>query len=248
MAELTYWVANWNLSRQEAIARLGGPTDDMADLIGSEAPRDLPDLEHTSIRKVGVYVTGTGGVQWPLGMIREYLLNGFSVVTIDQRDGPAVTADVADVEGGAKTPAQAIIEAEDMLSRGDDYTVYISEANLAGFEQAWARTGHPAGRIVAYQYASPSSNPNTELSPGVTLKDANVDLSVTLQSWYPTPAHRPPPPPPPHLKRAVVTYDRDTDGWAVRPGVTGQQPPGYHSTVTIDLAAGPGWSIKPGVG
>lgn len=248
MSRLAYWVADWNLSRQQAASRLGGTVDDMVDLIGGNAARDLPNLQRTTIRKVGVYVTGTPDIVWPAAKIREYMLDGFSVVTIDQRNGPAVVADVADVESGAKTVPQAILEAEDMISRGEDYAIYVDQASLSAVQAAWARTGHEPGRIVAYQWASPTSNPTYQLEPGFTLRDANVDLSVTLPDWHPIPRHRKPQPPADVKKRAVVTYDERVDGWAVTPGVTHVNKQGDHATVTWSKADGPGWSIKPGVG
>jgi hypothetical protein len=44
-------------------------------------------------------------------------------------------------------------------------------------------------KIVAVQWASPSSNPDTPLPrSSLTLSEANCDLSVTLDSWH---RHRP---------------------------------------------------------
>ena len=49
--------------------------------------------------------------------------------------------------------------------------------------------------VVAVQWASPSSNPNTPL-PGshLTLRQANCDLSVTADYWHAPPGAEPPPP------------------------------------------------------
>lgn len=46
---------------------------------------------------------------------------------------------------------------------------------------------------VAVQWASPSSNPSTPLpgNPSLTLKQANCDLSVTADDWYPPPNFKP---------------------------------------------------------
>lgn len=50
--------------------------------------------------------------------------------------------------------------------------------------------------IVAVQWASPTSNPNTILpgtNPELTLKQSNVDLSETDPNWFPFVAPTPPP-------------------------------------------------------
>lgn len=46
---------------------------------------------------------------------------------------------------------------------------------------------------VAVQWASPTSNPDTPLpgNPSLTLKQANCDLSVTADDWYPPPNFKP---------------------------------------------------------
>ena len=43
---------------------------------------------------------------------------------------------------------------------------------------------------MAVQWASPTSNPNTIVPGGTqTLADANIDISVTIPSWF---AYKPP--------------------------------------------------------
>jgi len=248
MAQLGWWVADWNLSEAQAAVQLGGSVDYMADTISANSKRDLSFLRGSNIRKIAAYVTGPADIVWTAGEIAAYRLAGFAVVTIDQRNGPAAVANVADVESGAKTLPQAIVEAEDVLDQGRDYAIYVSRANLTAAQEAWAKTGRPASRVVAIQWASPSSNPDTFVTGNVTLKEANIDLSVTLTGWHPVPATPHPSPAPPTVKHAVVTYDETADGWAVHPGVDPPGDPGDHATVTWDKQAGPGWSIQPGVG
>ena len=225
MAQLGYWVADWNLSEGAAILALGGDHDYMVDTIAADAKPDLAFLTRSNIRKIAVYVTGPPNIIWTAGEIAAYRLAGFTVVTIDQRDGPAVLANVGDVESGAKTPAQAIAEAEHLLDQGKDYTIYVSVANLAALEAEWAKTGRPPGRKVAFQWASPSSNPDTIVAGHVTVKAANVDLSVTLTDWHPIPPAPAPPRPSSPTDRAIVTlngasaavvdFDPAVKGWGV---------------------------------
>jgi hypothetical protein len=248
MPQLGYWVANWDLSEAEAAVQLGGDVDYMVDTIGTDAKTDLSFLVRSNIRKLGVYVTGSVGVVWTPGEIAAYRLAGFVVVTIDQHDGGPILVNVADVESGAKTPAQAIIEAEDALGRGMDFAIYVDQSRLPALEAAWAQTGREPGRKVAIQWASPTSNPDTVVADGVTIRQANVDLSVTVRDWHPLPAVKPPAPASTPIRRAVVTYDKASDGWSVIPGVSSVPRPGDHATVTWDESKGPGWSIKPGVG
>lgn len=247
MAQLTYWVADWNLTLAEATLELGKDVDHMVDTISATSKADLSFLKDTTIRKLGVYVTGPAGVVWTPGEIAAYRLAGFVVVTIDQRDGPAVLANVGDVESGAKTAAQAVVEAEDLLDRGIGYTVYIDRANLPEFETVWGHTGRPAGKIAAIQWASPTSNPDLEVTPGRTVKQLNVDLSVTLPDWHPITPVKPPAPPPPVRKLVYLAHQRDIDGFAVVPHKPLEQVGFDYATVTFDQDAGPGWGIEPGI-
>jgi len=245
MAQLWYWIADWDLSEGEAAVQLGGDVDYMVDTIGADAKPDLSFLRDSNIRKIGVYVTGSPGIIWTPGEVAAYRLAGFTVITIDQRNGPAVVANVADVESGAKTAAQAIVEAEDMLDQGRSYTIYVEKAHLGDVAAAWAKTGRELGKVVAVQWASPTSNPDTIVTGDVTLKDANVDLSVTLPDWHPVPAVKPPTPAAPLVKHAVVAYDETADGWGIRPGTQPGDLKGDLASVTWDKQAGPGWSIGP---
>jgi len=63
---------------------------------------------------------------------------------------------------------------------------------------------------VGVQWASPSSNPKTQLpGSGLTLAQANCDLNVVDAAWRPDiwnvmPAPPPPPPPPPPVKGVLI--------------------------------------------
>lgn len=119
-------------------------------------------------------------------------------------------ANVADVEAGTGSIAEFIDASRQRFKDGRDAWIYGSRAtiteaasDLTGKEQArtgawladWnlsqseAETliGTSIGgiRVVAVQWASPSSNPNTIVPGGtMTLKDAQVDLSVTEAGWF----------------------------------------------------------------
>lgn len=69
-------------------------------------------------------------------------------------------------------------------------------------------------RVAAVQWASPSSNPTLRV-PGsqMTLRQANVDLSITEDSWHAAPGTQPPAPTPaPHpIQRGMLVTEHDTD-------------------------------------
>jgi hypothetical protein len=119
---------------------------------------------------------------------------------------------------------------------GFDSTIYVDQSSLpdlrarlaadkdvrlnkvAFWVADWSLNEHEAADqlgndIVAIQWASPLSNPDT-LVPGshLTLAQANVDLSVTLASWYPRPDVKPAPVPrvKHHRVRKVVKRARRT--------------------------------------
>lgn len=187
MADLYYWVANWGLSRAEAAARLGSDAVDMVDCTHSALPR----VRGTSIRRFGGYVSGSPDIQWTAQDFAS-LPNGSAVVSIDQSSNPqpltAVVHVVEDVESGAESIASAVKIAGERIWAGRDDTVYVEQSLLAAFEQAVAAAGLPKGKVVGYQYASPTTNAGTNL-PGtfLTLGEANADLSVVLATWLPLP-------------------------------------------------------------
>jgi hypothetical protein len=61
----------------------------------------------------------------------------------------------------------------------------VADWSLSEAEAAKILTTSGDYPVVAVQWASPTSNPNT-LVPGshLTLSEANVDLSITVASWF----------------------------------------------------------------
>jgi len=88
--------------------------------------------------------------------------------------------------------------------------LWLADWNLSR-EQAIALIGTKCAglEVVAVQWASPQSNPNT-IIPGsnLTLGQANIDASVALASWFP-PAEQPVPVPQ-HATGVVVTSSLET--------------------------------------
>lgn len=184
---LYYWIADWSLSRAHAALLLGGAAVDMVDCTHAALAR----VHATSIRRFAGYVTGSPDIRWTAGDFLS-LPHGSAAVRIDQSNSDLpLTASVKvakDVEPGASTPHEAIVVARERLLAGDSYTIYCDRSELPAVEQQAAAAGLPPGRIIGFQYASPTSNPDTRL-PGTifTLKEANADLSVVLESWLPLP-------------------------------------------------------------
>lgn len=138
--------------------------------------------------------------------------------------------DVLDIEKGAWSPETAAVEVKRRVDAGYQWTtLYAGDEDLAttaGLIKAYGNEiwdGHvdciladwdldeaQAAAIVGtevhgmtcrgVQWASPTSNPNTNL-PGtsMTLQEANVDLTVVQAGWNPTtvPVNPPKPPVPP---------------------------------------------------
>lgn len=178
---------------------------------------DMLDVTHgslgrvprkTRIKRAG-YTTGSPDIRWTS---QDWTDNPDAVVHIDQSDSTIPnTGNVKDCERGAATIPVAALWAENRRKLGLHSTVYLSSSNLAEMEREIAKypglsdfvtywlanwnlsrveaINELGGRIVAIQYASPGSNPLTAI-PGtnVKLSEANVDLSVTLDSWMPLPA------------------------------------------------------------
>jgi hypothetical protein len=169
--------------------------------------------------KVAGYVTGSEGVAWTAADWARF--PRASRISIDQDAGsPAFskgTAEVLDVETGAATIADAVTGVIARHKAGRYSTIYIDTSNLDALKKALTDAGSAiamnrvgfwianwnldqeeaaaqlGNEIVAIQWASPLSNPGTKV-PGssMTLAQANVDLSETLESWYAVPAPDPP--------------------------------------------------------
>ena len=158
--------------------------------------------------KVAGYVTGTPDIVWTSADWARFPGSGH--VRIDQ--SPALAhwasgaADVADMENGAASQGSVIAEALERKAKGWLSFVYVAEGNFASLQAAVNAAGleghvqfwlanwnlneaeaaaQLTGDVVAIQYASPSSNPDTVVPGGTqTLSQANLDLSVTVPSWF----------------------------------------------------------------
>ena len=112
---------------------------------------------------------------------------------------------VADMETGAATEGTVIAQGLVRQDKGWWSFAYVSQANLASLADAAHAAGLTrlqywvanwnldeaeaaallGGDIVAVQWASPTSNPDTIVPGGTqTLADANIDISVTIPSWF----------------------------------------------------------------
>lgn len=176
---------------------------------------DMLDVTHSSlgnvphklnIKRAG-YTTGSPDIRWTG---EDWKSNPDATVHIDQSDSVFPNSgNVKDIENGASTIPVAVEWAKRRAALHLDSTFYISSANLEAAEAAVREAGLASwvtywiadwnlsreeaiaelgGRIVAIQYASPTSNPRSVI-PGtkITLSQANVDLSVTVDGWHPTP-------------------------------------------------------------
>jgi hypothetical protein len=186
------------------------PTVTMMDAIGASS-HNIP----VNVARVGAYVTGTGDVPW--STLEKNRFTSKQLVTIDQlpADPGDTNAMVCDCEYGAATIKDAVDWCKARIAMKKRPTVYIQASNLTSLVNAlvaaniksadiwlanWnlnlvqatdmvVKSGGPFP-IVAVQWASPSSNPNTIVpGTGMTLKTANIDLSVAVANWpeLPTP-------------------------------------------------------------
>lgn len=177
-----------------------------------------------SCQKVAGYVTGSGDIPWTDAEWALFPHAGH--VTINQAPGSSqpFIGNVKDIETGAGSIADFVAEARIReQQRHWNYAGYVDAADAAACaaacrsaglsmvelwiadwrlnrQQAIAQLGTMVNGypVVGIQWASPTSNPDT-IVPGstLTLKEANIDLSVTVASWFPPPAAPTPPPPPP---------------------------------------------------
>ena len=196
----------------------------MADAIGASA-NNLP----TSLAKVGGYDTGSPPVPWSTAQWNRFIKSGHVHINQDPGSDPLI-GDVLDSEAGAWSIPGAVEALKKRKAAGKSLNVYISIASLTGLANAlvaaqlapvgiwlanWNLTESQAAALVvsqsgpfpikAVQWASPSSNPATILpGSGMTLKQANADLSVADASWFPAPVGTPPPPPPVTVSAVLV--------------------------------------------
>jgi hypothetical protein len=169
-----------------------------------------------STPKVGGYVTGTPDIKWTAqdwarfpkaGTVRIDQSPGLSAYATNE-------GSVADIEALAGTVSSFVTASEARMRLGRLLWCYVTESTLNEVAAALKDAGIPldkcgawladwnmseaeadaalgtsmAGiRLVAVQWASPTSNPGT-LVPGSrqTLSEAQVDLSTTIPGWFAT--------------------------------------------------------------
>lgn len=200
---------------------------DMLDAIGANAGA-IP----AGVRRVAIYLTGSGGVPWNQADIARLKHDDPELQTllrIDQSNSvlsfPFYV--IKDIELGASTIGTFVAEAKERAKVGLRTGAYIQISSLAALRQAveanglvdhveywvadWNLTRDEAvaylrdnPSVKAVQWASPTSNPHT-LVPGTNrnLVEANVDLSVTRADWPAPLAPRRGPRPKRHPVKAV---------------------------------------------
>ena len=161
--------------------------------------------------KVAGYVTGPPDIRWTAADWDRFPKAG--KVRINQDGSTDVSeagvADVADYEAGAFTEAQVLEWVKLRKHSNLACAVYLSRSNQSSLTSALRAAGHTkvdlwladwslseaeavkllttSGNypVVAVQWASPASNPDTRVPGGTkTLAEANVDLSITVASWF----------------------------------------------------------------
>jgi hypothetical protein len=213
--------------------------------------------------KVGGYVTGSDNILWAPSRWLLFPLAGHVKIDQTPELGTfaAGNADVADVEAGAGTNAafasgckkrldEANISStgycnsenvDDMVAALQDAEIPLDRVNLwlanwnLDEEEATALIGTKVAGlyVVAVQWASPSSNPNTPVPDGVgDLLNSNLDLSVAQRNWIPdllyvaepapepTPTPEPAPLPPVPVKGLLVLADLTTKDLESSDGTT----------------------------
>jgi hypothetical protein len=160
--------------------------------------------------KVAGYNTGSNGVPWSTADWNRFSNAGKVIMCQDADYSTWHSADGGDVEPGAMTVA-GFVKGATLRQQFEWNTVaYVDKANVAELvkackaanldkvelwigdwelnqEQAASQLGQTVGgyQIVAIQWASPTSNPHTIVPGGTqTLREANLDLSVTLPAWF----------------------------------------------------------------
>jgi hypothetical protein len=164
--------------------------------------------------KVAGYITGSPDIRWTTADWDRFPRSG--KVRINQ-DGftdvsEAGFGDVADYEPGAFTEAQVLEWVKLRKHSHLACAIYVAASNQASLTGALREAGHTGVNlwvanwslseaeaerllatsgnypVVAVQWASPASNPDTPVPGGAqTLAEANVDLSITVASWFPQP-------------------------------------------------------------
>lgn len=147
-------------------------------------------------------------------------------------------ADIADLEQYAGTVTSFVTQTQRRIAKGENGNAYGSRDTLIATAAAlrahgvdlvhvrcvladWNLSQTEAAallgtkidgiEIMGVQWASPSSNPHTIVPDStMTLAEANVDLNVTVPSWFAPRAAPPPPPPATEYHGIVVLSDLTT--------------------------------------
>jgi hypothetical protein len=175
------------------------------------------------VPKVAGYVTGTPGIAWTAQDWGCFPYAGKLRIDQSPALASYASnaASVADIESGAGTVPAFVEACANRLQLGLLLWVYCAQDTVAQVAAALTSASIPltacglwlanwnlsqAGaegvlgttvdgiQVVAVQWASPSSNPNTAVpNSTMTLAEANLDLSVTQPGWFdaPTPVLTP---------------------------------------------------------
>jgi hypothetical protein len=160
--------------------------------------------------KVAGYITGTPDIMWTTADWDRFPNSGKIQINQDgsTQVSKAGVGNVADFEPGAFTQAQVLEWVKLRKHSNLASAVYVNASNRATLTSALQEAGYTGVDlwvadwslseaeavgllttsgdypVVAVQWASPTSNPNTLVPGGAqTLAEANVDLSITVASW-----------------------------------------------------------------
>lgn len=167
-----------------------------------------------STPRVAGYVTGTADIQWTAHDWDRFPKSGRAPIDQSPGLAAYASNDamIADIEPLAGTVAAYVQACKERVRAGHPLCFYCSQSIVAQVSAALVHAEIPLGncwvwianwnlsqaeadavlgttvagvRVVAVQWASPTSNPRT-LVPGssLTLAEANVDLSVTRPTWF----------------------------------------------------------------
>jgi hypothetical protein len=235
----------------------------LVDAIGADSAH-IP----VTVPKVGIYTTGQGIAWTEAERARFTGHSGEALIDQEATDALAGGATVKDSETGAASIANVVATAKRFGAKA--FATYIQRSNLETCRAAlaaedlvgmtyavadWNLTEAQAiamlgGDIVWVQYASPTSNPNTIL-PGtnLTLREANADLGVTVDSWHALVTD----PKPKGIVRFEGTFDMSTGHWTLtpQPGETKLTWGAKEAAAGAEIQIGTGgasrgrWRLKP---
>jgi hypothetical protein len=164
--------------------------------------------------RVAGYVTGTPDIQWTAHDWARFPRSGKAPIDQSPELAAYASSDamIADIEPQAGTVPAYVEACRQRLHARQPLCFYCSQSTVAEVSAALVNAEIPLGncwvwianwnlsqaeadallgttvsgvKVLAVQWASPTSNPRT-LVPGstLTLAEANVDLSVTRPTWF----------------------------------------------------------------